>query len=210
MNTWRVKMSGVAPAGARVLGLVLVLALGGCKGGASFPDGDKVEAAQKAWCAMLAELLSPEGQAEDWEDRSACEGTYPTGSAVFVARMTKCFEAQAKREGSSIDPEQLVADCTEQILVDLGSAEMDELKLAEARCERTKRCEQVPVDECQAGFADWAPSERARVTVMYNWGAQDDIASCLASKGCAEDEDAAVIECYEDALAERVWLPDMD
>lgn len=187
--------------------MVGALALAGCSKGASYPDGDRVVAAQKAWCAMLAELLTPEGEADAWEDRSDCEGTYPTASAEFLAAMTECFRTMASRAGGEMNPYRIVADCTEQVLVDLGG-EVRGLAIVQARCERTARCQpDVTVEECKDGFEMLPLSERSRLSTMYNWGAQADIASCLDS-GCTDDEDAAMIECYEDAHADRVWLPD--
>jgi hypothetical protein len=194
---------------ALTAGAAFVVACG--SRGASFPDGDKVEAAQKAWCTMLGELLTADKDADAWDDRSDCEGNYPTASAEFLALMTECFRTQAERKsGSSIDPEQIVADCTEQALVGMGMADAEKLRIVQARCERMKRCEDIGMEECLEGFEGLDPSERSRFTTMYNWGAQDDIASCLSSSGCTDDEDAARTACYQDAWEERVWLPDFD
>jgi hypothetical protein len=156
---------------------------------------------------MLAEVFSPEGEADDWSDRSSCEGTYPTSSAAFLAGMTGCFKTMAARDGTDMNPQQTVADCTEQVLVDLGG-EVRGLAILEARCERTARCQpDVTEQDCASAFEDLPLSERSRLSTMYNWAAQEDIASCLNS-GCSDDEDEAMVACYEEAHEDRVWLPD--
>ncbi|MBW2528825.1 MAG: hypothetical protein JRI23_31910 [Deltaproteobacteria bacterium] len=195
--------------GVGVVAVLMAATMAACGSrGASYPDGDKVQAAQKAWCGMLAEILSPEGEADGWDDRSSCEGTYPTASAAFIAGMTDCFKTMVSREGGGdMNPRQMVADCTEQVLVDLGG-EVRGLGITQARCERTARCQDdVTVEECIDAFENLPLSERSRLSTMYNWGAQEEIASCL-NGGCSDDEDEAMVACYEDAHSERIWLPD--
>ncbi len=174
---------------------------------ASFPDEDKVSAAQKKWCDMLAEL---EGQAGKWSFQKECEAAYPTSSAPFLAKMTDCYKQRRTELGENApDSAALVADCTEQILANVNPGDVSGSEPIRARCDRMLRCQQLAVEECQAAFKGLEPSQQATLTAMYNLRAQGSIASCLDDEKCAAgaDEDAVHDRCYKKAVDQRVWLP---
>lgn len=199
-------------AGQRLVAGALVVAafgLDACGGrGASYPDGDKVRNAQKAWCQALGEIAEGKGKATSWSELASCEGAYPTGSREFVASMAKCIALQASDQGvGTFDPGQTVDDCTEQVVQGFDVRAPLDPALLDARCERLERCQDVPAAECKGAFEAMAPPEQARAARMYNLGAQSSIASCLSSSSCGDDPDAKTAECYVDAFDERVWLP---
>jgi hypothetical protein len=188
------------------LGVGTLTGVVACSRGASYPDGDKVAAAQKKWCSTLAGIVAPgEGS---WEHQSACEGFYPTASAPFLAAMAECFQKQAEQLGAaSFDAEQAIKDCTEQSLQEVDVRGITTLDVITARCERMARCEAISEADCQMGIEGLAPTEQARLTRMYNQGALAEVASCLGG-GCDDDEEAAKAACYDDVWAKRAWLPE--
>jgi hypothetical protein len=201
---------------SRCLGPAMLLSVGalavaGCSRGASYPDGPKVAEAQRKWCAALGEIVAGEGKGGSWASRGQCEDVFPSASAEFLARMADCIGKQARIAGAAaFDAERAVDDCTEQVLVLVDVRGASQLELVAARCARMERCQKVAPAECRSGFEGLSPIEQARLTRMYNDGALADVASCLRSSSCAEDEDAAQAACYEDAWKTRAWLPDAD
>jgi hypothetical protein len=199
---------GSAVGVAACLGFGLIVGVAACSRGASYPDGDKVTAAQQKWCTTLAGIVAP-GDGS-WEHKSACESTYPTASGQFLSAMADCFRAQAEQTGAgSFEAEQAIKDCTELSLTQIDLAGVEKSPVLDARCERMARCEGISDADCRLGFEGLAPSEQSRLTRMYNQGALADVASCL-SGGCDDDEEAAKAACYEDVYHKRAWLPEAD
>jgi predicted small lipoprotein YifL len=183
-------------------------AIGACGPGkpTSFPDQDKVSAAEKKWCDVLAEL---EGQAGKWSFQKECEAAYPTSSAPFLAKMADCYKQRRTDLGENApDSAALVADCTEQILANVNPGDVSVAEPIRARCDRMLRCQKLAVEECQAAFKALEPSQQATLTAMYNLQAQSGIAQCLDDEPCAgADDDAVHDRCYRKQLDHRVWLP---
>ncbi len=173
-------------------------------GPAKGPDHDRVAAAQKKWCAMLAGF---EGEGGSWIHLRDCEAAFPSGSADFVALLTDCYRRERESFGDNVpDSGALVSICTEQVLARADPGDVADTALARARCERQQRCSEVPADQCRAVFARLQPNVQSMLTSMYNLGAQAEIAACLADTDCSDDEDRAHDACYQSAKDQRVWF----
>ncbi len=187
------------------LWLVLLSILGACKpaGPTSFPDEDKVVAAQKKWCAGLESVAG-----DNWLHQDDCEAAYPTGSAAFVAQMAECYPEQVAGLGDDApDSAAILSLCSDQILVAADPGKVSRTAVVTARCARMQRCEQISAEECLAAFETLNGMQRATFTSMYNLRAQAQIAQCLDELECRDDEDQARAECYREPFDARVWLP---
>jgi len=170
------------------------------------PDASKVTSAQKGWCAALARFEAPKDQS--WGHIAACNAATPTGSAVFVTRMTECYTKHHESEGeNAIDLGGLVSRCAEEILGESDAPEATRAAPVRASCARLERCQKVAPEMCLSAVDTLAPMQKAGLTSAYNLTAQHAIATCLDETPCKDDEDAVRTECYRESLRNRVWLP---
>jgi hypothetical protein len=180
--------------------------LGACSGGpASFPDRDAVTAAQAVWCDELARVL---GGGPKWEHLAACKDAYPTASPGYLRLMAKCFIRRLEAAGDEApDHTQLIADCNEEVTVNLTEDEAAAQDVVDARCARMLRCETVPVVECKTAFAKLETAQRAMFTTIYNAGGRHEIADCLDSASCTDNEEAGREACYQPVAEKLLWFP---
>ncbi len=172
-------------------------------GPTSFPDADKVVAAQQKWCAGLQSVGG-----DNWLHQDDCEAAYPTGSAAFVAQMAECYPEQVAGLGEDApDSAAILSLCADQILVAAEPGDVSKTALVRARCARMERCEQVSQEECLSAFNALSGMQRATFTSMYNLRAQAQIAKCFDETECQPEEDSARAECYRAPYDARVWLP---
>jgi hypothetical protein len=163
----------------------LPLAAAACSGGASYPDGGEVTAAQAAWCAALGKI---NGAGDKWDAMSACKSAYPTASAAFLRGITKCYVARRESAGDTVpDNTQIVADCTDDVTVNMPSDTSAGSEALAARCERMARCE--------------------KVATRFNGAALHKIAECLGSASCAANEDEPREACYKPVSEKLLWFP---
>jgi hypothetical protein len=183
--------------------LVLAACAGG--GGASYPDRPGVSTAQAGWCAALAKL---DGAGSSWEHAAACRAAFPTASAQYIKGMTKCLVARTEAAGKNApDRSQLLAECNDEVTVGLRPDEASAREVLEARCARMERCEKVARPECKAALDRLETAVRATFTITYNQAALHEVAGCLASSSCRDDEDAAREACYKPATEKLLWFP---
>ena len=188
---------------ARLLLLPVLAACGGA--GASYPDRSDVNAAQAAWCDSLAKLNGAPGA---WEHLAACKAAYPSSSGQYLRGMTTCFTKRREAGGDKgPDQSQTVAECHEEVTVNMRADDAAGREAVEARCARMERCEKVAVADCKAGFAKLESAQRAALTSAYNRGALHTIAECLESESCTADEDAAREACYKKVGDKLLWFP---
>jgi hypothetical protein len=180
--------------------------LGACSAGpSSFPDRDAVTAAQAVWCDELGRVL---GGGAPWEHLAACKGAYPTASAGYLKLMAKCFTRRLEAAGDEApDHTQLIADCNEEVTVNLTEDEAAATDVVEARCARMLRCEEVPQAECKAAFAKLETAQRALFTTIYNAAGRYEIADCLDSASCTDNEEAGREACYQPVAEKLLWFP---
>lgn len=192
---------------AGALALFASFAFAACGGApANYPDKSDVVAAQAAWCQSLAKI---EGAGDGWEHMADCKDVYPTASSAYLRGMTKCFSERLQSEGNDApDKAQVIADCTDEVMVKMPGDEASGREIIEARCQRMQRCESVPVDECKTAVMKLEASQRALFTITYNGAALHEIADCLASSSCSsDDEEAARDACYKPAAEKLLWFP---
>jgi hypothetical protein len=185
--------------------LLLPSTLLACKpaGPTSFPDQDKVVAAQKKWCAGLASVAG-----DNWLHQDDCEAAYPTGSAAFVAQMAECYPEQVAGLGEDApDSAAILSLCSDQILIGADPGDVSRTAVVTTRCARMERCEKVSREECLAAFDTLNGMQQAIFTSMYNLRAQAQIATCFDELECQDDEDEARAQCYREPSDARVWLP---
>lgn len=184
----------------------LPLAAAACGGGgAGYPDGGDVTAAQTAWCQALGKL---DGAGDAWGSMSACKAAYPTASAAFLRGITKCYVARREAAADTApDNTQIVADCTDDVTVNMPSDTTPGREALAARCDRMQRCEKVAVPECEAAIAKLEAATRVLITTRFNGAALHKIADCLASASCAANEDEPREACYKPAAEKLLWFP---
>lgn len=205
-------MSGARPPRGPIVRAILALGgaalplLGACGSpGASYPDGSQVTAAQASWCQGLAKLS---GNPTGWEHMNACKGAFPTASAAFLKNMTKCFVTRHEAAGdNAVDNSQIVSDCTDEATVNMPNDEAGGRELIAARCARAERCEKVKAADCKAGIDKLEGAQRALITTRFNAAGQHDIASCLSSKSCSDNEEEAQDACYKPVSEKLLWFP---
>ena len=185
---------------------VAASAIGACSSGpANFPDRDAVVAAQAVWCDELARVLA--GGAS-WEHLAACKVAYPTASPGYLRLMSKCFTRRLEAAGDNApDHSQLITECNEEVTVNLNESEAAAKGLVSSRCARMLRCEGIPAAECQAGFGKLEAAQRALFTTIYNAAGQAEIADCLDSASCTDNEDAGREACYAPVAENLLWFP---
>lgn len=179
-----------------------VLGSAACKGGyASYPDASNVAQAQAAWCASLAKVIKD-------VDVAGCKSSTSTASAAFLKGMAKCFPQRLTELGDKApDQNVLVSECTESVTVSMTADESQYGELIAAHCKRAAKCEKTTVDECKASISKLETAQRAKMTSMYNYGALHQIADCLESSSCKEDEGAAHDACYAPLAQKLLWFP---
>jgi len=173
---------------------------------AAYPDKGKVEASQKTWCEMLADLDGDE--LEGWGYRTDCLGAFPAGSSVFVTKLADCYGKTKKSLGDEAPDSAAVIDsCTVEILSGAEPGNVTSTVLYQARCNRKNRCSQVTRAVCDQVWEQLDGSSRATLTSIYNLRAQAEIASCLDDTSCSDDEESAIDACYQPQRDALVWLP---
>lgn len=173
---------------------------------AGYPDTSGVVAAQEVWCKALAKT---QGAGDAWEPMASCKSAYPTASAVFLKGVAKCYADRVEAAGDTApDGTQILADCTEEVIVKMPADEVGGREVIEARCQWASRCAKVPVDECKAGVAKLESSQRALMTTRFNAAALHKVSGCLESSSCStESEEAAYNACYKEVEDDLFWSP---
>lgn len=188
------------------LAAVLPISVAACGGGgAGYPDRDAVVSAQAAWCTALGKL---EGSGEKWSGMSTCKSAYPTASAAFLRGLTKCYVArrEAARD-TAPDNTQILADCTDDVTVNMPSDTSAGKEALDARCVRMLRCEKVAVPECKAAIDKLEAATRVLISTRFNGAALHQVAECLASSSCSANEDEPREACYKPVAEKLLWFP---
>ena len=181
----------------------LLAACGG--GGAGYPDSSDVTAAQAAWCKALGKV---NGAGDKWEHMSACKSAYPTASATFLRGLTKCYVARREAAGDTApDNTQILADCTDDVTVNMPSDTSAGREALEARCVRMERCEKVAIPECTAAIDKLEAATRVLISTRFNGAALHQVSECLASKSCAANEDEPREACFKPVTEKLLWFP---
>lgn len=183
------------------------LALAACSGGApaNYPDTKGVVAAQAAWCDTLAKIRKEPGE---WGRLGECKAAYPTASGPYLKGMAKCFFDRVQRDGDNApDNTIIVEECNNEAVAFMTADESTGAELIEARCKRMERCEKVAPAECKAAIEKLDAGTRAEITTKFNGAALHEVAECLASAGCTDDEDSARAACYKPAADKLLWFP---
>jgi hypothetical protein len=178
-----------------------------CSGGgpASFPDKDGVVKAQSDWCAMLAKLRKEPGE---WSRLNECKGFYPAASAPYLKGMSECFFERVQAEGDQApDNSTIVEECNAKAVAFMIGDEASGAELIDARCKRMERCEKVAPAECKTAIEKLESGTRAEITTKFNRAALHDVAECLSSASCTDDEDSARAACYKSANDKLLWFP---
>ncbi|MFO0589724.1 MAG: hypothetical protein U0441_19450 [Polyangiaceae bacterium] len=177
-----------------------------CSGApAKYPDGGGVTAAQAGWCDMLAKIRKEPGE---WGRLGECKAAFPTASAPYLKGMTKCFFERVQRDGDNApDNSTIVDECSAEAVAFMTADEASGDELIEERCKRMERCEKVAIPECKAAITKLDAGTRAEITTKYNRAALHDIADCLSSASCTDDEDSARAACYKPAGEKMLWFP---
>ena len=172
---------------------------------ASYPDKSGVVQAQAQWCASLAKLSGAENT---WEHMADCKAAYPASSAEYLTAMTKCFATRWEDDPeNAADQARLVGDCTDEVTMRLPADGPGTAEVLNARCDRMKRCEEVSVEDCRTGVMKLETAQKAIFTTTYNAAALHEIAGCLDSDSCTEDEEAARQKCYQPFTETLLWFP---
>jgi hypothetical protein len=188
---------------ALLFAAALPLACGGAPAG--YPDTSGVTQAQKEWCQALAK---GSGKGDKWEYMSDCKAAYPTASAEYLKRMAKCLsEHIGDNEDAAIDYGQVTAGCNDDVTLRLPADGPGAGQVIKARCEWMLRCRETPLMECKEGVDKLETAQRAIFTTTYNAAALHDIAGCLDSAACHEDEEVGLSECYKSPLENLLWFP---
>lgn len=178
-----------------------------CSGGgpASYPDKSGVVKAQAEWCDMLAKIRKEPGE---WSRLGECKGYYPAASAPYLKGMTECYFERVQAEGDQApDNMTLVDECNSKAVAFMMGDEASGAELIESRCKRMERCEKVAPDECKTAIEKLESGVRAEITTKYNRAALHDVAECLSSASCTDDEDSARAACYKPANEKLLWFP---
>ena len=191
-------------AGASVAALALFAAA--CSGGpASYPDKNSVATAQAEWCDMLAKIRKEPGE---WSRLAECKGFFPTASAPYIKGMSKCFFERVQRDGDSApDNTTVVDECNTEAVAYMLGDESSGGEAVDARCKRMERCEKVAPAECKTAIEKLESGTRAEITTKYNRAALHEVAECLSSASCTDDEDSARAACYKPAADKLLWFP---
>jgi hypothetical protein len=178
-----------------------------CTGGpgASYPDQRGVVAAQASWCDMLQKLRKEPGE---WSRLGECKAVYPTASAPYLKGMAECFFERVQAEGENApDNTTIVDECNAKAVAFMTGDESAGAEAIDARCKRMERCEKVAPAECKTAIDKLESGTRAEITTKFNRAALHEVADCLASASCTDDEDAARGACYKPAAEKLLWFP---
>ena len=167
--------------GLALLAATLPISLAACGGGgAGYPDSDDVTAAQAAWCAALAKV---DGAGDKWGSMSACKSAYPTASAAFLRGLTKCYVARRQASGDAApDNTQILADCTDDVTVNMPSDTSAGHEALAARCTRMERCEKVAPAECKAAIDKLEAATRVLISTRFNGAAPRNVSTRLRQR----------------------------
>lgn len=193
-------LASVSLAAAALLGAA-------CSGGgpASYPDKGGVVKAQAEWCDMLAKIRKEPGE---WSRLGECKGYYPSASAPYLKGMTECYFERIQSEGDQApDNMTIVDECNSKAVAFMLGDEASGEELIDSRCTRMERCEKVVPAECKAAIEKLESGVRAEITTKYNRSALHDVAECLSSASCTDDEDSARAACYKPANENLLWFP---
>lgn len=191
-------------AGTSVAAAALLAAA--CSGGpASYPDKNSVATAQAEWCDMLAKIRKEPGE---WSRLGECKGFFPTASAPYIKGMSKCFFDRVQRDGDSApDNTTVVDECNTEAVAYMLGDESSGAEAVDARCKRMERCEKVAPAECKTAIEKLESGTRAEITTKYNRASLHEVAECLSSASCTDDEDSARAACYKPAADKLLWFP---
>jgi hypothetical protein len=188
-----------------VLSAVITLGACGGGGGANYPGKADVAAAQAGWCKELAKRS---GAGDAWEHMSDCKSASSSASGAYLRKMTQCIGARLEALGDAApDLSQIGVDCNDEVVVQLPQDDEVGREVIQARCDRMLRCEKIPVDECKAAVAKLETAQRAVFTTTYNATALHDVADCLSSSSCSDNEEEARTACYKPADDKLLWFP---
>jgi hypothetical protein len=185
--------------------LVAAASCGGGASGSKFPDGPDLVKAQAEWCQMLGKV---EAGGAAWEHDSSCKSATPTSSPAYLRGMTKCFATRIESAGDSApDRGALTAECNEEVVIKLSADGALASDVIAARCERMEKCEKVAPSDCKTGVDKLETAQKVMLTTTYNAPALDEIADCLRSKSCGDDEEKVRDACYEEQANDLLWFP---
>lgn len=169
---------------------------------AAFPGRAALVQAQSGWCDMLVKTKLAGADAT-----GSCKSAIPTSSPAFLKGMTKCFAQRIESYGESVpDKGIIVAECKEETQFNIPADDAGGVEVIDARCQRMLKCEKIAVAECKASVMKLESSQRAIFTSVYNGPSLHNIAECLSSKSCTENEDEAREGCYKPATEKLVWF----
>jgi hypothetical protein len=187
--------------------LALITSFAACGGGlsASFPDASTVVSGEAIWCKGLAKA---HGEGDKWSHMSACQAAFPSSSSAYLKGMAKCFPDRVTQAGEkAADNQQLITDCNDTVTAGMNADDANFQELIEARCKRAERCEKTPFGECKTAFSHLETAQKATLTSVYNYAALHEIASCLGSASCSDNEDEARAACYKPQSDKLLWFP---
>jgi len=192
---------------ALALAATAALGLAACSGGgpANYPDQKGVTTAQAEWCDTLAKVRKEPGP---WGRLGECKGAFPTASAAYLKGMAKCFFERVQRDGDDApDNSTVVDECNNEAVAYMVGDEGAGAEVIAARCKRMERCEKVVVAECKTAIEKLESATRAELTTKYNAAALHEVADCLGSASCTDDEDSARAACYKPVSGKLLWFP---
>jgi hypothetical protein len=190
---------------SKLLAGIVVLAACSSTGPASYPDRNRVVSAQAAWCDTLDKMHKDPGP---WSRLAECKAAFPAASAPYLKGMAKCFFERVQREGENApDNTQIVEECNGEAVAFMKGEESAGSELIDARCKRMERCEKVAIAECKTAIEKLDAATRAELTTKYNAAALHEVADCLSSASCTDDEDSARQACYKPQADKLLWFP---
>jgi hypothetical protein len=188
-----------------LLPVVFLLSCGGAGSTASFPDRPALITAQAEWCSTLAKL---EAKGGTWEPLADCKKAVPTSSPAYLKAMTSCYASRVEGAGDAVlDRGAILAECHDEASLKVNADGALESDVIVARCERMEKCEKVTLVDCKTGIEKLETAQKAMLTTSYNPPALAEVADCLRSKSCSEDEEKVRDACYEGASQKLVWFP---
>jgi hypothetical protein len=188
---------------------VLVASVGACgggvAGGGNYPGKSDVIAAHGAWCDSLAKYL---GGGKEWPHLAECKSGSTSASAAYLRGMSRCFGPRIESLGDQApDNQQVVSECNDQVTTAMPVDENVGREVLAARCDRMKKCEKVEIADCKTGVDKLESAQKALLTTIYNAPALHEIADCLSSSSCTEDEEKARDACYKPLADKLLWFP---
>lgn len=190
---------------AAVVSVPLVFVACGGGGARAASDGAAVKAGLESWCESLARTR---GKGKDWEKMAECKAASVTASGQYLKFMGQCYEQHVANAGKDApDDQKILTDCLDDVMVKVNAPASLDVEVFEARCERGKRCEKIEIAECKAALDKLQPNQKAVLVTQYNEAAQHEIADCLRSEGCSQNEDEARQKCYSKAEPKMLWFP---